>query len=562
MSNIIYILGLQSKLRLMLLFPVVFLVAVAELLSIYSIYPFMRAASGEEIPEVEAQLLTYFQITDSDQIVLTLGVLCFITVIISGVIRALGNSYIILFNHNFRNIITAKILKSFLFSDYLTSLKHNRQEIESSLFTDTDMLISTVFTPLTNLLNSSVVLLFTLSFLVYLDTEATVVALIFFGLVYSVIVTIAFRYLRKFSKAREKSNLKRYEYVNSILTMYKHIKINNTTKFYLDQTVKSTKVFSKSISNSQTLSIVPKFLIESLGIGMILVYLLSQMNSGGDLAKVAVFGFAGYRMMPLIQNVYAGLTQMKYGLPLLSKFTKFVCAFEDNGGEKQKKEGLQLINLKNVSFCFDAENDLVLSDVNLRIQKGDSIGFVGETGSGKSTLIDILTGLLAPTKGDINYILDDASRIYMQNDRLKIAYVDQNVLLENKSIRDNIVDHEELDEAKIFKIAKALNLRSDLEVGSSMDLNKEVLRNGENLSGGQKQRISILRALYKEPEILILDEATSAMDNATQKKIVDGIHGLTNIKFILSIAHRIEALAHCNKTFKLAKGEITEVGNA
>jgi ABC-type multidrug transport system fused ATPase/permease subunit len=521
----------------------------------------MRAASGKELPDLVSHVFEYFQITDSDHIILLLGAACFIAVLLSGVIRAFGNSFIISFNHNFRNIITEKVLKSFLFSDYLTSLQHNRQEIESSLFTDTDMLISTVFTPLTNLLNSSVVLLFTLSFLIYLDLEATIIALSFFGLVYFIIVKIAFRFLRKFSRRREESNLKRYEYVNSILTLYKHIKINNNQRFYLEQAVTSTNVFSKSISNSQQLSIVPKFLIESLGFGVILAYMLSQMNAGGDLAKVAVFAFAGYRMMPLIQNVYAGITQMKYGLPLLGKFTKFVITFESDLIDKKPKEGLEQINLENVTFSYSKKHNPVVSEVNLRIEKGDSIGIVGATGSGKSTLIDILAGLLTPTNGVISYIFDDKSKSYAQNECLKIAYVDQNVLLENKSIRDNIVDHEELNEDKIFKIAKSLDLDSDLEVGSPLELNKVILRNGENLSGGQKQRISILRALYKEPEILILDEATSALDNSTQKKIVDGIHELKNIKFILSIAHRIEALTHCNKIFQVADGKLIEVNN-
>ena len=561
MLNVIYIFGLQPKMRSIMLLPVVILVAIAELVSIYSIYPFIRAVSGEELPELESQLFAYFQITDSDQIILILGLICFIAVLLSGIIRAIGNAFIISFNHNFRNIISEKILKSFLYSEYLTSLKHNRQEIESSLFTDTDMLISTVFTPLTNLLNSAVILIFTLSFLIYLDPVATIIALTFFGIIYSLIVTIAFKFLRKFSKIREKNNLKRYEYANSILTMHKHIKINNTPKIYLDQIIKSTKLFSKSISNSQTLSMIPKFLIECLGFGIILLYMLSQMKTGGDLAKVAVFAFAGYRMMPLIQNVYSGLTQMKYGLPLINKFTKFVSKFENEIILNKQKEGLKQINLKNVSFSYKKENNPVISEVNINIQKGDSIGIIGSTGSGKSTLIDILAGILPPSNGTIDYIFDDASKMPSKNHSLKIAYVDQNVLIENKTIRENIIDHKKLDEFKIIRIAESLSLQSDIEEGGPLDLNKEVLRNGENLSGGQKQRISILRALYKEPEILILDEATSSLDNTTQEKVIDGIHGLANIKFILSIAHRIEALAHCNRVYEVANGKILEVDN-
>lgn len=561
MNYLLSILKIQPRNRMFLLLPIVFFVAVAELISIYSIYPFFRAAAGEELPSFVSELFISFGITDNYEIILALGVTSFCAVLFSGLIRAIGNSFIILFNHNFRNIITEKVLNSYLYCDYLTALKRNRQEMESSLFTDTDMLISTVFTPLTNILNSLVVLIFTLSFLVYLDLKATFVALAFFSIIYFVIVKVAFRYLRRFSLTREENNLKRYETINSILSLYKHIKINSSQKFYLSESVQSTKLFSRSISSSQQLSIIPKFIIESLGFGIILYYLVIQMSNGGDIAKVAVFAFAGYRMMPLIQNIYSGVTQIKYGIPLLKKVSKFLENFDFNNIPKKEKLGLKGIDINCISFSYSDTTKYVLEDATLKIETGDSIGIVGTTGSGKSTLIDIISGLLTPSKGSIKYIMADDSHLNLAHDSLKIAYVDQNVILENKTIRDNISDHKNLSDKEILEISAVLELETEFEVGGTLSLGNQVLRNGDNLSGGQKQRISILRAVCKKPEILILDEATSALDNETQAKVIKGIHNLEFVKVIISIAHRVEALNQCNKIFRVSNNRIEKVSD-
>lgn len=561
MNYLFSILKIQPRNRLLLLLPIVFFVAVAELISIYSIYPFFRAAAGEQLPSVITELFLYFGVEDNNKVILVLGLTSFCAVFFSGIMRAIGNSYIILFNHNFRNIITEKVLNSYLYCDYLTALKRNRQEMESSLFTDTDMLISTVFTPLTNILNSIFVLVFTLSFLVYLDFTATFVALTFFGVVYFVIVKIAFRYLRRFSLTREENNLKRYETINSILSLYKHIKINSSQRFYLSESIQSTKLFSKSISSSQQLSLIPKFIIESLGFGIILYYLINQMSDGGDIAKVAVFAFAGYRMMPLIQNIYSGVTQIKYGIPLLKKVSKFLENFDFNNVAKKEKLGLKGIDINSVSFAYSDAGKYILENATLKIEAGDSIGIVGTTGSGKSTLIDILSGLLVPSKGTVNYMMDDNSNLNLANESLKIAYVDQNVILENKKIRDNISDHKNLSDKEILEIATVLNLENEFQEKGALSLNNQVLRNGDNLSGGQKQRISILRAVCKKPEILILDEATSALDNETQEKVIKGIHNLEFVKIIISIAHRVEALNQCNKVYRVSNNRIEKVAD-
>lgn len=558
MSYLLYILIMQPKSRVMLLIPIVCAVAIAELVSIYSIYPFVKAASGEELPSFVGELFAYFGVDESN-IILHLGFVSFLAVVFAGIIRAFGHSYIISFNHGFRNIITKRVIKSYLYSDYLSALKIDKQEIESSLFTDTDMLISTVFTPVTNILNSLVVLTFTLMLLLWLDWQATFIALSFFSAIYLVITQVAFKYLRRFSVTREKSNLKRYNAINSILSLFKHIKINNTQDVYLNSAYSNTVSFSKSIESSQKISIIPKFLIESLGFGIILFYLIVQVNTGGDVAKVAVFAFAGYRMMPLIQNIYSGLSQIKYGIPILRKISAFLTKMELEESTKLCKAGLKGIRVNDVDFAYSPDSNPILSGVTLDIHQGDSVGIVGKTGSGKSTFIDIISGLLIPTSGNVEFFLEGSGTLNQKSERTKIAYVDQNVILENTTIRENIKDNLSVTDDKILQLAESLGIDEDFKPGGSLALDRDVRRNGDNLSGGQKQRISILRAICKEPEMLILDEATSALDNETQSRVIDGIHQSGDIKILISIAHRVEALNKCNVLYRVADNGVTKI---
>ena len=219
--------------------------------------------------------------------------------------------------------------------------------------------------------------------------------------------------------------------------------------------------------------------------------------------------------------------------------------------------------LKNLSFSYTKESPLILENVNLSIAKGEKIGVMGVTGSGKSTLIDIIMGLLSPTNGEL---IIDQKKLTRENRRswqIHIAHVPQNIYLFDSTIEENIafgVPLKEIDHLRVQEAAKQAQI-SDMIDNSKDGYQTLVGERGVRLSGGQRQRISIARALYKKADVLIFDEATSALDNDTENEVMKAIEGLGGKLTILIIAHRLSTLQTCNRVVKLDKNNVFHIGS-
>jgi ABC-type multidrug transport system fused ATPase/permease subunit len=274
---------------------------------------------------------------------------------------------------------------------------------------------------------------------------------------------------------------------------------------------------------------------------------------------------AGYRLLPAIQGIYGDLTNLKFNLPIFSvlandlKKNKYKEQLQDYSEKIDFKEK---ISIKDVHFSYDG-NKSILNEINLSIPRNDTIGFVGTTGSGKTTLIDILLGLLTPDKGSIFVDSTQIDQKNLQSWQKKIGYVPQSIFLIDDSVEKNIafsIASDKIDKKRVVDAAKMADLHDfilTLEDGYSTSVGER----GVRLSGGQLQRIGIARALYHNPEVLILDEATSSLDGATENTIMESIHGLSHKKTIIIIAHRLTTLKECDVIYLLDKGQVVASGN-
>ena len=298
----------------------------------------------------------------------------------------------------------------------------------------------------------------------------------------------------------------------------------------------------------------------------IIIYLLTTGKDSKEIFPIiSLYAMAGYRLLPALQQIYSSITRVKYNLPALEILVDDLSKEHEISKKVSKQQALIFNNnlvLKDINFHYLGSASPILDDINIEIKANTTIGFVGPTGSGKTTLIDVLLGLLTPNTGKL--IVDNVE-LTVENTRAwqkNIGYVPQSIYLTDDTIIKNIafgINDNDIDLDKVKHAAKLADIDSFINT-MPKNYNTFVGERGIRLSGGQCQRIGIARALYNNPSILVLDEATSALDSVTENAIIEAINKLSHKKTIIMIAHRLTTVKECDVIFMLDKGKITDKG--
>jgi len=297
-----------------------------------------------------------------------------------------------------------------------------------------------------------------------------------------------------------------------------------------------------------------------------MLYLMAQSGSfASALPIIALYAFAGYRLMPALQQIYGALTSLRFAGPALDALHQDLMSLQPAGPNTQQPAMplTQAITLNNIVYRYPNAATPTLKSISLSIPAKSTVGLVGTTGSGKTTTVDLILGLLDAQEGtlaiDGQPITDHNKRAWQR----AIGYVPQQIYLADDSVAANIafgIEPEQIDLAAVERAAKIANLHefviSDLPQGYATTVGER----GVRLSGGQRQRIGIARALYHNPQVLILDEATSALDNLTEQAVMEAVHNLGHEITIILIAHRLSTVRECDQIFLLEKGELKGSG--
>jgi ABC-type bacteriocin/lantibiotic exporter with double-glycine peptidase domain len=378
-------------------------------------------------------------------------------------------------------------------------------------------------------------------------------------------------YLYRIGEERLISNHQRFKELSNTFDSIKELKLNGLEKIFIDRFSKSAKIYSTNSSFALALAQVPRYFIEAIAFGGMIVLMLfltyQKRNFIDILPFITLYAFVGYRLIPAAQQIYNSLTTIRFIGPAINNLDKNL-----NYLKKSEKKNIslarsislnQVINIKNVNYCYPNSKKLALKNINIQIPAHSKIGIIGLTGSGKTTLIDLMLGLLDLNEGVIEV---DGEKIDKQNLRSwqkNIGYVPQQIFLSDTSIAENIAfgqDFENIDLETVKKVSKIVDLDEFISSELSEGYKTIIGERGVRLSGGQRQRIGIARALYKKPNILILDEATNALDNLTEKKVMQNIVDFRNKITIIIITHRLNSVRDCNNIILLKKGEIKDQG--
>ena len=563
----------NQKKYIIFIFILMFVSMLLETLSIGIILPLLSIFLKNEIDSsIFSYLFIFGQPTEKNLIFVGLS----ITLVIF-----LTKNLFLTFNHwqNTKFLektnleISNKLFKSYLKRDYIFFIKTNTAQLYRNVTAEIASFIEYINRYI--IFSSEIIIFFGIAaLLLYLDFLGTMIILFLVSVSSFVIYTLTKKKIDIYAKERISVAGELNKHVMQGFFSAKDVKILDREENLIHQVyinlVKNAEigVFMKFIGG------LPKFLFEFLVVCVFIVLVLSMIylerNPLDIIMYLGVFAVASFRLIPGASRIFISLQEIKFRRTSVNLLSNELNAKDNsyvqkNTQQKNFNQSIKFqrqINVKNLCFSYPTRKEFSLSEISMNIKKGESIGIIGETGSGKSTLINLFIGLLKPSKGKVEVdelnILSNLSGWYK-----KIGYVPQSIYLMDDTIKKNIafgLRDDDIDDVLIKKAVEKASLNTLLN-NLPNGLETIVGERGIGLSGGQQQRIGIARALYRDPEILILDEATSSLDNTTEKKIMDSIELLKRKITLLIVTHRLSTVNKCDKIFFIDKGKITKQGS-
>lgn len=556
--------------------------AIVDTLGIASVMPFLAVLGDPSMIETREPLKLLFtqagriNIDTPYEFLILLGMISFGLILLTAVLRIVTYYLLNRFIESCRHSISARLFENYLSQPYSFFLSRHTSDISKTILSEVDQFTSQVFRPIVQMVSYSFALLAIIVMLFTINPVISFLSLFGMGGLYLIIYLLLHSRMVEIGKTRTETNKARYVFASEALGNIKNIKVLGVEQYYMKQFNKPSKLFSGTQSSYQTINQIPQYLIEAVAFGGILMLSLFMLTSTGSegstnnlgdvLPLLGLYAFSAYRIQPSLRAVFQGLSSLKYGKAIIEQLYNDLKSTTLKAELKSKRIEIMPvksdINLENVCFKYPMSSRYALNSISLNIKSGSSIGIVGSTGSGKTTLVDIILGLYRPSSGKISVdgicVTDDNIKSWQKN----VAYVPQEVFLTDTSVSENIalgVKKEEIDLERVIDCSKKAQIHDFIVNDMSLGYETIVGERGARLSGGQRQRIGIARALYRDADILVLDEATSALDTKTEKLVMQAINSIGNLKTIIIIAHRLSTLDECDCIVELKQGEIDSI---
>lgn len=572
--SVISLLERKEKIQLALLMVGALALGIIEVLGVSSIMPFIAVASQPELiqsNEYLAAVYRIFHFTSDRSFLIALGILMFAFVIIRNVYLGFFHYVQTRFSSMRRHTLSLKLFKVYVSQKYPFFLNKNSYEFVKNVINEIEHMVNGTILQIVHIISYFFQIILLSAFLFYINPFTTLLITTTLVFVYGIIFLVIKKEVRRLGKERFRMNTLRMRVANEAFWGIKEVKITGCEKSFVDSFVSPSKKLAQNYTKEEVIGVIPKYILEIVAFSSILLFIMITILNTDDftmvVSSIGVYAYAGYRLMPSVQSLFRAFSKFKYSMPAASKIvSEFENQFKPRDAIAEpvsRMEFAKQITVNDLAFTYDSTRNKVLQDINIDIPVNSLVGFAGKTGSGKTTLVDILLGLLVPQEGTI--MIDDVPvtpeniRSWQQN----LGYVPQSIYLSNDTIAANIAFGHESD-AMDFKAVRDAAKMAQIDDFIMNELpekyDTKIGERGIRLSGGQRQRIGIARALYRNPSVLVMDEATSALDNQTEKDVMAAIDGLSGKKTILLIAHRLSTLRKCDQIFYLEKGKIIRRG--
>ncbi|WP_245976677.1 ABC transporter ATP-binding protein [Oceanobacillus arenosus] len=568
----------KEKKKLLILFFMMIIAAIFETVGIGLIAPFIGIITNPEIIQNQAILAyvyEFFNFQNTNAFIILLVALLLSVFIFK-------NLYLLLFNYLQVRVTTNQQVKLSrdLFQEYLTKpytfhLQRNTADLLRNVNNEVPRVFQGIVISGFQLLTEILVII-CISVLLFVTAPiAMITASILLGGSVFLFFKLQRNKIDQLGVEQQKVSSAMIKWVNQGLGASKEVKVSGKEAFFIKSYKEQSQINGNNIRYMKMLEVIPRYFIETLIMAIVLIVMLIIILQGTNatqlISTMALFAMAAIRLMPSINRVVALITTMRYSLPALNVVYEDLFmnkeensslsenVVEVNKGEKAFNNSIQL---NEISFRYPNQKEYAVQNISLTIPISHSVAFIGESGAGKTTLVDIILGLFQPEKGSITIDgenLNDQKALWQQ----KIGYIPQTIFLSDDTIRGNVafgMEANQIDDKEVWRALEQAQLKEFVEALPDQ-LETSVGERGVRLSGGQRQRIGIARALYHNPEILFMDEATSALDNETEKEIMKAIDGLKGEKTVIIIAHRLSTIENCDVVFKISKGRLVSIEN-
>ena len=558
---------------------VALLSAISSAAMVLSIFPFLSVLSDPAQIQENEYLRWGFEISGFDsefEFVFLLGFFSILVILFANLFM-MANTYIYSRFYLMRtHSLGRKLLKKYLQQDYQFFLSKNSSDLSKNVLSESEQVVSLFFSPLVSIVTASVSILFTSAALFWLNPTIAFFSFAVVGGAYFGVFSVFKSKFNRMGKVRAEANQERYRVSGEVLGGVKDVKIIGCEEAYIRRFEAPSYRMAKTSLMLAITSEAPKYIMQSVAFCGVIIFCLFLIDRdswlvGGSLSTViptlGVFAFAGQKMLPEVQKLYSAFSKLQYGLPAIDRFCKELETASGDGSltyDTKSEVGFHSkIELKELAYQYPQAELPGLSAINITVKAGERIGIVGSTGAGKTTLADVILGLLRPTAGAIYVdgveITDDKVRAWQRS----VGYVPQNIFLLDASVAENValgLDRDEIDMERVKLAAQIAQLSDFVENDLPEGYETEVGERGVRLSGGQRQRIGIARALYRNADLIVFDEATSALDNLTEHEVIQSVNALPGSKTILMIAHRLSTIRGCDRIIVLDKGRLVGFG--
>lgn len=577
-AKILSLLSPAEKRRFFILLGLVFLLSVFEAGSVVSILPFLQVLSNPEMIQTNSMLswaYETFGFTSNQSFFVAMGTGVFLFTITGLIFKALMIWVLTRFSMMRSYVLSSRLLEGYLHQPYVWFLSRHSSDLGNSVLAEVDTTVSGALLPAMRLIPDLLTATLLIGALFFFEPLIALGAIVTLGGAYTLIYVFIRLLLLRVGAARVTANKRRFHVVQEAMGGIKELKIIGLEKDFMRRFRAAAIVMARAQTTSQVLRQVPRYALEGIAFGGVIVLILVLLARGdGDLTALlptlGLIAATGMRLIPSLQQVYNRIATIRFNQNTLDRIHADIMALDkDRLKRRAAAEAVPPLRLQNelrledAVYAYPNTEQSALTRMSLTIPANTTVGIVGGTGAGKTTLVDVILGLLELQGGQLivndEPITADKIRAWQKT----IGYVPQQIFLTDDTVASNIafgVAPDLIDMAAVEAAAKAASLHDFVMSELPEGYQTQVGERGVRLSGGQRQRIGIARALYHNPDVLIMDEATSALDNITERAVMEAVNNISGSKTIIMIAHRLSTVRNCDKIFLLREGKVAAEG--